>query len=152
MSVYAHAVWLPPITRQVFFDTFGVLDTLIKCAEQQRVVLLSRLHLLGERKLKPVQHLPNGRIRIGQTATDKKLALSLCLIALEHALEEAKEFGDARLPEILGFLERLFLLVLVVFCNGNGVVRVVGFVVEVQCRQCVRQNPSLLRFICTREV
>jgi hypothetical protein len=146
-----HAKRLASLATQVFLDALGLLDTVIEGSKQGRIVLLPRCDFLWERKLQSTQHMPDGSVGIAQTISNEELALSLRLVALEHALEEAQELGNAVLAEVRRLLHRLLLLILIVLHDGNGVVRVMSLVVEVQRRQSMRQDPRLLRLVCAAE-
>lgn len=146
----AHAERLSPLACQILFDPACFLYTLIERSEQQLVITLPRLHLLGKRKQQPTQHVPQRRIRIAQLSPNKELTLAL-LIPLEHPLKVSQKLGNAVLPIVRRLLQALLLLILVVLGHRDGVVGVVRLVVEVEGRERVRQDPLCFCLVCAGE-
>jgi hypothetical protein len=169
----AHTERRPPLTAKILLDTLLLLHARIERLKQRRVIPFPRLQLLWKRKLQPAQHMPNRGIRIAQLIPNEVLAMPLLLVPLEHPLEVSQKLWDPVLAKVLCFLQGFFFLVLVVFCDGDGVVGIVGFVVQIlsrsmlvcppamlmrvgdvayQRRQCVRENPRLLRLIAPSQI
>lgn len=147
VSEYAHAKGQSALALQVVFDAFCVDNVVVKGAKEQRVVLPGGLDFIGKGKLEAAQNVPEGGVGIGQFGADEELGLADGLVGFQNALEEGEELWDAVFAEIRRFLEGLVLLVFVVLGNGDGVVGVVGLVVEIEGGQRVGEDVDPIGFI-----
>ena len=102
--------------------------------------------------MQATQDIPKRGVGIAELGSHEEFTLSLGLVGLQDALEEGQELGDARLAEVGGLFERLFLLVVVVLGDGDGVVGIVGFVVEIESGQGMCLDPSLFCLVGASKV